>query len=234
MTVFDPAVLERWALRGACPGPGQLGVLVDDTLPAARAVAVCSPVDGPAVVVLTPVHAGALGLSDGGVADASTFRASLLEAGITLNDPDHLFHLPAGLSYDGPEPGASTRRLTELDANAFGQLEATAPAADLDEAFVELDHWRVVGTFVEGRLASAASALVWTGTAVADIGVITIPSHRGRGLGARTVRALCAEIQDQGSAPQYRCQPDNVPSVALARAAGFVLFGALEIINTEE
>ncbi len=124
-----------------------------------------------------------------------------------------------------------TRRLTEEDVDAFAALAAAAPENDLDEAFVELDHWLVFGTFVEGRLAAAASMFPWRGTRLADLGVITLPEYRGRGLARATVLAMAAEALDRGYEPQYRCQLDNAPSVALALASGFRRFGEWTVID---
>ncbi len=124
----------------------------------------------------------------------------------------------------------STRRLTDEDADAFAGFASAAPADDLDEAFVELDHWLAYGTFVDGELVAAASAYPWAGSLLADIGVITLPASRGRGLGRDTVRAISAAARALGYEPQYRCQLDNAASVALAETAGFVHFGQWRVI----
>jgi predicted GNAT family acetyltransferase len=70
----------------------------------------------------------------------------------------------------------------------------------------------------------------WRDTHFADLGVITLPGYRGRGLARRTVRAISARALAEGYEPQYRCQLDNTPSAALARAAGFVQFGTWDTI----
>ena len=70
----------------------------------------------------------------------------------------------------------------------------------------------------------------WGETRLADLGVITLPRFRGRGLGRATVRAMSAVALDWRYEPQYRCQLDNTASVTLARAAGFRRFGQWEVI----
>ncbi|QFG69058.1 GNAT family N-acetyltransferase [Ornithinimicrobium pratense] len=90
------------------------------------------------------------------------------------------------------------------------------------------------GTFIDDKLVSAASMYPWSGTHLADLGVITLPAFRGRGLGRVTVRAMSAEALRREHEPQYRCQLDNAASVALARAAGFTRLGAWEVIDTDE
>lgn len=87
------------------------------------------------------------------------------------------------------------------------------------------------GTFVDGRLAGAASMYPCSGTRFADLGVITLRGFRGRGLARATVLAMAAEALEGGYEPQYRCQLDNAPSVALASASGFRRFGEWAVID---
>jgi predicted GNAT family acetyltransferase len=89
----------------------------------------------------------------------------------------------------------------------------------------------VYGTFVDGRLVTAASMYLWQETQLADLGVITLPEFRGRGLARRTVRALSAHALSEGCEPQYRCQLDNESSIALARACGFTPFGTWDVMS---
>jgi RimJ/RimL family protein N-acetyltransferase len=159
-------------------------------------------------------------------------RSALAAAGAALYGADYLFYLPAddqAAVRAEPVPG-QTRQLTVADAEAFEQFTAVAPAQDMDDAFVELDHWLVMGTFADGRLVSAASMYPWRDTNFADLGVITLPGYRGRGLAKKTVRAISARALAEGYEPQYRCQLDNTPSARLARAAGFVQFGTWDVI----
>ena len=74
----------------------------------------------------------------------------------------------------------------------------------------------------------------WQGTLLSDLGVITLPQYRGRGLVTRTVRALSARALSRGYEPQYRCQLDNEASVALAAAAGFSRYGTWHVIGSDE
>nr|WP_246414180.1 GNAT family N-acetyltransferase [Microbacterium thalassium] len=126
---------------------------------------------------------------------------------------------------------SDTRPLSEADAAAFAAFCATAPEADLDAAFVELDHWLVYGAFESGDLAAVASMYPWRDTRLADVGVITLPSLRGRGIGRRIVRAIAADAVSRGYEPQYRCQLDNLASVALAESAGFRRFGFWDVVT---
>ncbi|WP_295844918.1 GNAT family N-acetyltransferase [uncultured Microbacterium sp.] len=208
-------------------------VVVDPALPANRSVSVLRIGDGATVLSVTPDRAAQIGVADGERLSPGEAIDRISDAGIELNDPDHLFYLPVEehANVTASEPGADTRHLTADDAEAFAALAAAAPEDDLDEAFVEIDHWLVFGTFVDGRLAAAASMYPWSGTRLADLGVITLPEFRGRGLARSTVLAMAADALERGYEPQYRCQLDNAPSVALALASGFRRFGEWVVID---
>ncbi|MBB2959049.1 GNAT family N-acetyltransferase [Pseudoclavibacter helvolus] len=234
--MFSSFVTDQWMPAALDAGVSDLAfVVVDPSLPENRSGARLRVEAGPVLVSLTPARARELELADGHRIDDATLGGVLDRAGVTLNSPDHLFYLTldeqAALRGEGPRHG--TRQLTEADAAAFEELVAAAPEADLDEAFVELDHWLVFGTFIGDRLASAVSMYPWDGTRLADLGVITLPEFRGRGLGRTTVRAASSAALALGYEPQYRCQVDNFASVALARAAGFMSFGLWEVIIDE-
>ncbi|MFB9313274.1 GNAT family N-acetyltransferase [Nocardioides plantarum] len=241
--MFSPAVLTHWVPATADvhgdPHDDRLRVVVDDTLPDNRSVMLLELVTGGGCLSLTPQRATQSGLVAGALVDPDDVRRALGAAGVALHDPDHLLYLPleeqAVLLDESPPSG--TRQLDagdEGDGAAFAGFTAAAPPADLDEAFVELDHWLVVGTFVDDRLVSVASAYPWAGTTLADVGVLTLPDHQGRGLARRTVRALSGRALAAGHEPQYRCQLDNAPSVALARAAGFAPLATWQVVDVDD
>ena len=221
--MFSSTVTDFWRV-GA---PGGVDVIVDDELPANRALSLLVPDDGGAVLTVTSALAAAAGIAGGRV--TADELAIVLER-VPLNGPDHLFYFPVD---QRPAPGSASRRLGPEDAALFDAFTAAAPDDDLDEAFVELDHWLVVGTLVDGRLASAASMYPWRESRLADLGVITLPEFRGRGLARATVRAIAAHALELGFEPQYRCQLDNAASIALAASAGLEHFGTWDVIHTE-
>lgn len=187
--------------------------------------------DGAAgVLSLAPYLAEQLDLASDERLDRAELESRLELAGLELASADHLFHLPlAEQERLRAEPrGEGTRELTAADADAFAEFTAAAPEDDLDEAYVELDHWLVVGTFREQQLVSVSSMYPWGESTIADLGVITLPQFRGQGLGRETVRAISAAALERGYEPQYRCDLDNAPSAALARSAGFARFGLFE------
>ncbi|MBG6191371.1 hypothetical protein IWX64_002331 [Arthrobacter sp. CAN_A212] len=150
-----------------------------------RAVTVLHVAEGPSLLTLTPGRAQHLGVSPNQTVRTEDLAPRLAAAGIRLNGPDCLFYLPA-TDHEAVrcEPSLEgTRQLTPDDHEAFARFTGQAPAADLDEAFVELDHWLAFGTFSGGRLVAAASMYPW--------------------------RAISSMALQLGYEPQYRCQRDN-------------------------
>jgi RimJ/RimL family protein N-acetyltransferase len=234
--VFSRAVTDYWLRYGATNESGTTGehhVVVDDTLPESRSLMLFEPVGRDGTLSLTSALADRLGLTGQTAVSADALARALDVTALKLNGADYLFYLPAQEQalVQSERVSPDTRQLTETNAGAFADFAAQAPADDLDEAFVELDHWLVFGTFVDEQLVSAASMYPWQGTHLADLGVITLPAYRGQGLAKATVRAISAQALRQGYEPQYRCQLDNASSVALARSAGFVQFGTWDVIT---
>lgn len=231
--MFSTVVTDFW-MRGIALSarPDRVHVVVDPTLTDSRSVSLMSVTSGPSILAISPEWASAVGVTQGDELEADHVTAALLAAGITLNDPDDVFHfLAADARILVAEPARPDVRVLTLDDRVeFDFFTATAPDDDVDEAFVELDHWLVFGCFVDDTLVSAASMYAWDNSTLADTGVLTLPDYRGRGFAAATVRALSAEALRRGYEPQYRCQVDNHSSVAVARSAGLTRFGTWKVI----
>ncbi|MCH1884423.1 GNAT family N-acetyltransferase [Agrococcus sp. ARC_14] len=238
--MHSSTVTEHWLPHlpaAAAPrASGTLRVVVDDALSHERRLSVLEPVDGAGVVALTTEMAAALDLADGSELDRPALAAALAGATVRLHGADHLFFLPAEehepLLRESVPP--HIRQLTEGDAEAFAAFEGEASEGDLDDAYVELDHWLVFGAFVGDELACAASMYPWAGSALADLGVLTLPRFRGQGIARQTVRAMSAHALGLGYEPQYRCQLDNLASVALAQSAGLTRLGSWDVVAEED
>jgi RimJ/RimL family protein N-acetyltransferase len=76
------------------------------------------------------------------------------------------------------------------------------------------------GAFRSGRLAAVACSF-FVGVHYEDIGVVTEPAERGRGLSAACARALCLDIQGRGRRPSWSTSPDNAASLRVAEKLGF-------------
>jgi predicted GNAT family acetyltransferase len=56
-----------------------------------------------------------------------------------------------------------------------------------------------------------------------DLGVVTEPEFRGRGLSVACAGALCEDIQSRGHWPSWTTSPDNTASIRVAEKLGFSL-----------
>ncbi|MEP7180226.1 MAG: GNAT family N-acetyltransferase [Pseudonocardiales bacterium] len=234
--MFSRMVTDYWFPRNATSVAGEVGsyqIVVDDTLPADRSLILLEPVGRSGILSATSVTIERLGLAPQTKIDSRALARSLATAQMKLHGADHLFYLPveAQSAVQSERVASVTRRLQDTDADAFAVLSAEASEEDLDQAYVEIDHWLVFGTFVDDRLAAVASMYPWRDTHLADLGVLTLPAYRGRGFAKATVRAISAAASKRGYEPQYRCQLDNVTSAALAHSAGFERFGTWNVID---
>ncbi|WP_057763115.1 GNAT family N-acetyltransferase [Cytobacillus praedii] len=191
--------------------------------------------DGRVMAALTPAMADKLGLYQRKVLSEQTFHQILNEAGVTMHGADYLFYFSeANKNVLLQENlGSDLRQLTEQDNIVFSELQSSASEQDLDDAYVELDHWAVFGSFEQNLLVSAASMYPWQNAQIADLGVLTLVPFRGKGHARKVVRSICKYACKQGYEPQYRCQLDNYASVSLAKAAGLTLFGKWDVISPD-
>ncbi|KOY14787.1 GNAT family N-acetyltransferase, partial [Paenibacillus xylanivorans] len=197
-------------------------------------VMVLETTDGRVMAVLTPAMADKVGPYQRQDLSEEIFRRKLNEAGVTLHGADYLFYFSETdknvLLQENLE--GDLRRLTEQDDAVFYEFESSASEQDLDDAYVELDHWAVFGSFEQNRLVSAASMYPWEDNAqIADLGVLTLTPFRGKGHARKVVRSICKYAYDQGYEPQYRCQLDNHTSTSLAKAAGLTPYGKWDVIS---
>ena len=225
--MFSPVVTEFWDRSFAAPPAhidGGITVAIDPHLDGGAAL--LSTPDGRERLALSPQVATATGLASG-AEERSEVHRRLASVGLTLDDAAELYYLPVHATDALLAEAAPVRvqQLTSADADRFATFTAACSAEDLDEAEVELDDWDVLGVAAEDKLVAAASAFLWAGSQIADLGVITHPDHRGRGHARALVRAFSQRLLAAGYQPQYRCDPGNRASAAVARSAGLARFG---------
>ncbi|EON70237.1 GNAT family N-acetyltransferase [Lysinibacillus sphaericus] len=199
-------------------------------------VMVFETTDGMVMALLTPAMADKLDLYQHQDLSELDFRRKLNEAGVTLHGTDYLYYFSEAdkniLLQENLE--GTLRQLTEQDDAVFSEFESYASEQDLDDAYVELVHWAVFGSFEQNSLVCAASMYPWKeDVPIADLGVLTLTSFRGKGHARKVVRSICKYAFEQGYEPQYRCQLDNVASTLLAKAAGLTLFGKWDVISPD-
>jgi len=114
------------------------------------------------------------------------------------------------------------RQLTLTDKEAMEDLNTANTSADVEEGFVEVTHEVAFGCFLNNQLVAAASGYYRTG--FMDIGVLSHPGFRQRGLSKAVVGMLCEWSINHGVIAQYRCNVVNTSSRAVARALNFRLY----------
>jgi len=239
MPIFSQMITDFWRmpfLNGEVLFSDEVfTVAINPDLNEDRRIMVLETSDGQVMAVLTPALADKLGLYQGQDLSESTFRRKLSEAGVTLHGADYLFYFSEDdknvLLKESME--GILRQLTELDDTVFSEFQSFASEQDLDDAYVELDHWAVFGSFEQNRLVSATSMYPWENAKIADLGVLTLAPFRGKGHARKVVRSISKYACNQGYEPQYRCQLDNLESISLAKAAGLTLFGKWEVISPD-
>lgn len=241
MTNYSPVVESFWHSQfhtgTTLFDSERLSIQVNPELEHNRRLTLLDSASGKLQVVLTTAVAQQLGLAPSADENQNLTPESLQhllqDKGIALHGADHVFHFSeaAREALLAEPPAGHIRRLSSADEAAFAEFQSNASEQDLDDAWVELDHWAVFGAFApDGKLICAASMYPWDNAKIADVGVLTLPPFRGQGQARRVVRAICRHAFQEGYQTQYRCQLDNPGSIALAKAAGLSLYGNWNVI----
>jgi GNAT superfamily N-acetyltransferase len=129
--------------------------------------------------------------------------------------------LPAAV--DVPPPGVGARRLTAADTAALAEVDPSiAWIGETWDGPAGLARSGVAwGAFDGPRLVSVACAF-FVGRRFEDIGVVTEPAYRGRGLSTACAAGVVRDIRDRGRQPTWTTSPDNVGSRRVAEHLGFV------------
>lgn len=119
-------------------------------------------------------------------------------------------------------PAAEVRRLVRADERALVGVSAEIDwiTATLGGPAGLASRGLGWGAFVGGRLASVAVPF-YLGESHVDIGVVTEPAFRGRGLSTACAAGVVADIRRGGRRPTWSTGPDNAASLAVARRLGF-------------
>ena len=229
MAEFSHVINDFWKPPGAAEG---VTIVVDPELAEDRRLTILTA-GGGTKATMTPAMADRLALGGPTTVTEVRLRQALAEAGVFMHGADCLFYFTeeAKATLLDEHPATNIRQLAPTDAALFKAFEEAATEQDLDDAYVELDHWAVFGSFEGDRLAAAASSYPWGGASLADMGVLTLPAYRGKGHARGVVRAICRHAYGEGYEPQYRCQLDNHASRALAASAGLTQYGTWEVVE---
>ena len=139
---------------------------------------------------------------------------------ISSRDAGFMHYLfPSDLPHYQPSLPFTLRQLTEADAGLMSTLQAVNSPEDVDEAFVEVTHEIAFGCFHGEELVAAASGYERTG--FLDLGVLTHPDYRKKGLGKAVVGATCNWANQKGIIAQYRHNALNTSSQNVATSLNF-------------
>lgn len=239
MTLFSQTIIDFWdsSFNGEIfYNDDYFCCIINPHLKESRRLMVLTTANGKVSAVMTPTIATKLQLVKEQPISEEIFRNKLEEIGILLHSADHIFYFTEKEKEKVCTETATKniRQLTEQDVEVFSEFENSASDQDLDDAYVELDHWAVFGSFAEERLACASSMYPWSdNTKLADLGVLTLSQFRGQGHARKVVRAISQYAYGKGYEPQYRCQLDNTASISLAKACELTLFGQWEVISPD-
>ncbi|MUL44786.1 GNAT family N-acetyltransferase [Mycobacterium sp. CBMA293] len=244
MPNFSPVITDYWrAAFGGEPlhSNEYLTTTVNPDLDHDDRVAVLWTADDDRIsIAISPAVALALTKNVAVLANSTetNIRAALTTQGVVLNGADNVFYLTESVADDilGDTAPTNVRQLIDADGDMFAAFKATVSEEDWDGAYVELDHWAVFGAFDEHeRLVSIGSMYPWDDEfPLADVGVLTPSSVRGRGHAKTLVRAMFRHALNEGYEPQYRCQLDNAASIQLAASLGLRLFGRWETVMPDD
>lgn len=164
--------------------------------------------------------------------DSDEFVRLAIAAGATLSGFGNNRVLVDDLRRPSPRvDGIDARVLDPDDPGDLATLStfvAGSSEDDLDEADLDLDELDplIVGLFDGDAMVAYGSGRPYDDIDIFDdIGVLTAPSHRRRGLGAAAVAEFVERrlASDPGRRMLYRCNTENTGSNAVAESLGFTL-----------
>jgi predicted GNAT family acetyltransferase len=131
-----------------------------------------------------------------------------------------------------PANDFTVRQLTSADQSAFDAFLGNCPKEDREESDIGIDHEMTFATFDGDRIISAASAYDWRG--FVDIGVLSDPTYRKKGLSKAAATPLCKHFIDKERVVIYRHDYDNYGSQGVAQGLGFTPYPDMGAIKPED
>jgi hypothetical protein len=115
------------------------------------------------------------------------------------------------------------RRLDQGDPLLAGLRQACGETEWAEGGFADPDGV-IYGLEEDGRLAAAGNLTPFRGSP-ADVGLLTRPDARGRGLAKQVAVQMIVDALPAAGVVRYRALVTNSPSLAIARSLGFVGYG---------
>jgi RimJ/RimL family protein N-acetyltransferase len=131
-----------------------------------------------------------------------------------------------------PTAPYTVRQLTSNDQTAFEAFVEQCSEEDVEEGDVSIEHLSAFGVFDGDRLGAVASIYEWLG--LLDIGILTDPAYRGRGMGKAAVSACALHHLTGSQAVVYRHDILNLGSQGIAQGLNFAQYGIIEALEIAE
>ena len=140
-----------------------------------------------------------------------------------------LYALDADLFRPFAVPAPYTlRQLTPHDQPVFDVFLAQCSEDEREEGEVAIEHDIAFGIFDGERIVTASSVYVWRG--FIDIGILTDPAYRGKGLGKAGVSICCEYYLPGDLMIGYRHDIKNLGSKGIASGLGFSYYGTADAV----
>lgn len=120
-----------------------------------------------------------------------------------------------------------------IPAAALEPLRESCPPPEWYEGGFGDETAEYFGAVRGGRLVAAANLTWWKG-GLTDVGVLTHPRFRGRGLGKAVAATAARQAISRSGVARYRALETNYASRAIARRLGFVEYGGNLAIRLRE
>lgn len=164
------------------------------------------------------------------IVTAEEMMVVLADEEIEFGWRDFIWYFPPQVNL--PPPDSRVQLLSSSDQPNLDELLSACSEEDRELGNVTLDQEFPLGLFENNNLLAVA-AFIFDGDAIADVGVITHPHHRGTGLGKSIVLELVRYGIEHGRIIQYTAQEQNVGSKRLAESIGFWLYAIEEGLYLE-
>jgi GNAT superfamily N-acetyltransferase len=121
-------------------------------------------------------------------------------------------------------------RVREVSRAGVESLAAQVPPDQWTEAGFAADVLRIFALVQTDRVLAAANLSDFDGMP-ADIGMVTHPGARGRGLGSAVAAAATRSAIEEHGIARWRALEANLPSRAIARRLGFTDYGSNLVVR---
>ncbi len=158
-----------------------------------------------------------------GMVDAPPKFRPLLESSF----PDLQVWRRVILTHEGDVPQISTaplslRRLRPPDDAMLREIHPDISWISTTWSGVEgLASSELAWAAFDGRRIVSVACTFFVGETYEEIGVVTEPAYRGRGLSYACAAALCGDIYNRKRRPSWSTSPDNMASLRVAQKLGF-------------